>query len=266
MIPLGCTVVPGEAAKAKACGFDYVELSGKAVAAMEDSAFRSLLAELDRAGIRCRGVNAYCPAEIVIAGNGFDECRTADYARRLIPRLKQLGAGLVGIGSPMSRVLPEDYDRALAWKQAVRFYRITAGEMAEAGLRICVEALATCYCNFLNRSEEAFRLAEETGMDNVGVVLDFYNMEHMGEADGLPAGMDVRKMFHAHISDDDGSPRRRDFLRPEKAEAHLRRVRGLIRAGYTGGITLETDLPFDREKAEKSIHILRKAVQEEGGT
>lgn len=266
MNPLGCTIVPGEAVKANACGFDYVELSGKAVAAMEDSAFRSLLSELDRAGIRCRGVNAYCPAEIVIAGSGFDERKTAEYARKLIPRLKQLGAGLVGIGSPMSRVLPEGYDRGLAWRQAVQFYRITAREMADAGLRICVEALATCYCNFINRTEEALRLAEEAGMDNVGVVLDFYNMEHMEEADGLPAGMDIRKVFHAHISDDDGSPRRRDFLRLEKAETHLCRVRGLIRAGYTGGITLETDLPFDREKAEKSMYILRKAVQKEGGT
>lgn len=265
MNPLGCTIVPGEAAKARACGFDYVELPGKMVAAMDDSAFRSLLSELGRAGIRCMGVNAYCPAEIVIAGSGFDERRTADYARRLISRLKLLGASLVGIGSPMSRVLPESYDRALAWRQAVLFYRITAREMAEAGLRICVEALATCYCNFLNRTEEAFRLAEETGMNNVGVVLDFYNMEHMGEADSLPAGTDIRKVFHAHISDDDGSPRRRDFLRPEKEQIHVNRVRDLVLKGYTGGITLETDLPLDRGKAEKSLDILRNAVRDEKG-
>ncbi|MBQ6324940.1 MAG: sugar phosphate isomerase/epimerase [Clostridia bacterium] len=265
MNPLGCTIVPGEAAAARACGFDYVELPGKAVAAMEDDAFRNLRSELDRAGIRCMGVNAYCPAEIVIAGSGFDEKKTADYAQRLIPRLKQLGVGLVGIGSPMSRVLPDGYDRELAWRQAVLFYRITAEEMAEAGLRVCAEALATCYCNFLNRTEEAFRLAEETGMENVGVVLDFYNMEHMKEADGFPADPNLRKVFHAHISDDDGSPRRRDFLRPEKEQIHMNRVRGLVRAGYTGGITLETDLPLDRRKAENSLDILRNAVRNEKG-
>lgn len=135
--------------------------------------------------------------------------------------------------------------------------------MRGAGIRVCVEALGTCYCNFINRTEEAFRLAEETGMENVGVVLDFYNMEHMNEADRSLTDLDPGKIFHAHISDDDGSPRRRSFLQPGKAEIHIRRIRGLIQTGYTGGITLETDLPLDKERAGRSLDILRQAAQKE---
>ena len=263
MNPLGCVIMPGEAETAGTCGFDYAELSGKAVAAMNDREFSSLLSELDRAGIPCAGVNAYCPAEIVIAGNGFDEKAAAAYARRLVPRLRRLGAGIVGIGSPFSRILPEGFDRALAWRQAAAFFRVTGEEMQDAGIRVCVEALGTCYCNFINRTEEAFRLAEETGMENVGVVLDFYNMEHMNEADRPLTDLNTGKIFHAHISDDDGSPRRRSCLRPGKAEDHIRRIRRLIRTGYSGGITLETDLPLDREQAESSLDILRQAAGKE---
>ena len=97
-------------------------------------------------------------------------------------------------------------------------------------------------------------------MDNVGVVADFYNMEHMGEADApLPAAQ-ISRVFHAHISDDDGSPQRRYFLRPEKALRHIRRVQGLIKAGYAGNLTLEIDLPVDRARAEESLNILRQAL------
>ena len=263
MNPLGCVITPGEAAAAAACGFDYVELSGKAIVAMNEREFSGLLSELDRAGIRCAGVNAYCPAEIVIAGEGFDEKTAAAYARRLVPRLKRVGAGIAGIGSPFSRILPEGFSRELAWRQAVAFYRVTGEEMLDAGIRVCVEALGTCYCNFINRTEEAFQLAEETGMENVGVVLDFYNMEHMNEADNPLTGLNAAKIFHAHISDDDGSPRRRSFLRPVKAEDHIRRIRNLIRTGYVGGITLEIDLPLDRERAGGSLDILRQAAEKE---
>ena len=61
---------------------------------------------------------------------------------------------------------------------------------------------------------EAVRLVEELDCENIKAVIDFYNMEHMGEGD-----LDLRKWMpyiaHAHISDDDGAPDMRSFFRLE---------------------------------------------------
>lgn len=258
---VGVSVASGEAALAKKCGFDYVELAGKRVQAMDQRDFDDLRRELDGARISCRGFNAYCPRELVIAGEGANPAFAAAYARKLLPRAQALGVRVVGIGSPFSRILPENFDSDLAFRQTVDFFRATGEVFARAGIRVCVESLGRCYCNWINRIGEAIWIARAVAMDNVGVVADFYNMEREGEADRRFSREELPRIFHAHISDDDGSERLRSFLKPEKAGAHVSRVRGLIEAGYDGDITLEIDLPLDPARAIGSLATLRQAGQ-----
>lgn len=258
---IGCVVVPGEAALAAACGFDYVELSGKAVAAMGEREFSALRAELDAARIRCEGFNAYCPPEIVIAGPGADPKRAAEYAQRLLPRARALGVRRLGVGSPLSRALPGGYPAERARREMTRFFRATGEAFAPAGVDVCVEALGRCYCNCVNLVSEAIDVARGAALDNVGVVVDFYNMEREGEDGRAFLPEEMAWIWHAHTSDDDGSPQARSFLREDRAPRHAARIRKLLRAGYAGDITLEIDVPLDRARAQSSLAILRGAAQ-----
>ncbi|MHC1787863.1 MAG: sugar phosphate isomerase/epimerase family protein [Christensenellales bacterium] len=259
MRKIGCTLSPGDYELAGQAGFDHVELSGKGVCGMEKAAYRGLLEMIRGGAIPCLGFNAYCPPDIRIAGPGFSENIIRSYALACRDRAAPLGVRLVAIGSPMSRMLPEGFDRLRARDQAVSFYRITADAFKEAGITVCVEALGRCYCNFINTLEEAADIVRLADRPNLKIVIDFYNMEHENEAD-MDLAPHLDEIAHVHISDDAGSPQRRWFLKREKAAVHAGRVRRLMEAGYQGDISLEVDLPLTLADAQQSLEALRAVV------
>ena len=258
---IGCSITPSEVELAAECGFDYVELAGKVIAAMDEQEFTRLLKKLEKAQIPCFGFNAYCPREVIIAGPGTDPYLAYRYAQKLFPRAQALGIRRIGVGSPFSRMLPADYPQSRARGELVSFFRATGKVFAPAGVEVCVEALGHCYCNCINRVEEAIDIARTVDRLNVGVVVDFYNMEQEGEGDRVFYPKEAKWIRHAHISDDDGSPQLRSFLRSDKAFQHLERVQRLLSAGYAGDITLEIDVPLEKRRAEHSLAILRYAAQ-----
>lgn len=253
---LGIVVTPRDYPAACASGYDYVEMAGRSVAAMTDAQFDELKAVVLAGRLPCLGLNAYCPPEVAIIGSRFSAEAARAYAARLAGRAAQLGVRVVGVGSPMSRVLEPGYDEALAWRQAAAFFQETGRAFAPFGITVCIEALGPCYCNFINRLEEAKRLQDAVGEANVRLLADFYNMEHSGEAD-LPLADSMPRIAHAHISDDAGSPSVRSYLKPEKQAIHARRVGRLRQAGYSGNLTLEIDVPFDAQAAAESLAILQ---------
>ena len=254
----GCGLVnTSDIALAEQLGFSYVELLGRQLAAMDDGAFAVLEKTLWKAGIRCEGMNGYCPPQITIAGPGFDPGAAAEYSRKLAGRGRALGVRVVGIGSPFSRTLPEGYDRRVAEAQLKDFLKITAEAMGKYGITVCLEALAPCYCNFINYAAEAVEITREIGWDSIKVVLDYYNMEGTGEAD-RDMGDWIYDIAHVHISDDAGSPQKRYFLRADKCSIHRKRLGSLVKNGYKGTATLEVDLPVNRDDAAHSLKILER--------
>lgn len=257
----GCVVVPEDFVLVGSLGYDYVELSGRNVAAMTDPDFRALRRAVQRGATPCYGLNAYCPPEVKICGPGFSLDAARAYAQRLSERAHALGVTVVGVGSPFSRNLPEGFDRGLAFSQAAAFFDATARAFAPAGITVCIEALGPCYCNFINHMHEAQRLMRATDAGNAKLVIDFYNMEHSGEAD-MPLSPFEGDIAHAHISDDAGSPRARWFLKPEKREIHLSRLRRLRALGYRGNVSVEIDMRVEREAAANTLQILRTVEEE----
>ena len=252
----GCVATPADYPLLVQAGIDYVELSGRNVCAMDLAAFSDLRRMIQAEGLPCLGFNAYCPPEVRIAGPGFSAPAVREYALRIMDRAAALNVQVVGIGSPMSRGLPEGFDRHLAMRQAEEFFAVTAEVFAEQNIYVCVEALGPCYCNFINSIYEAQSIVHAVNMENVKVVLDFYNMEHSGEAD-IPLSPFIGDIVHAHISDDAGSPKMRWFLKPEKRELHAARIRRLYSAGYQGAVTLEIDLDADLCEARQSLRMLK---------
>ncbi len=240
-------------------GFDYVELSGRNVCAMDQAAFEKLRRMVESGRLPCLGFNAYCPPEVRIAGPGFSAEYAREYALRCLSRAVELNVQVVGIGSPMSRNLPAGFDRNLAMHQAEEFFAVTADVFAAQSIFVCVEALGPCYCNFINTLAEALSLVRAVNMGNLKLVADFYNMEHSGEAD-IPLFPFVNDIVHAHISDDAGSPQMRWFLKHDKRDTHISRIKRLRGAGYLGAVTLETDLPAELHAARQSLQILRDST------
>lgn len=242
-------------------GFDYIELSGRELCALDEDAFDQLCGRIQRGGVPCLRLNTYCPPEIVIAGEGFSVERAAAYAHHCARRAGALGVRSVGIGSPRSRTLPDGFSRRQALQQAVEFFRVTAREFESFGIVVCIEPLAHCYCNFINRVSEALQLLRDSEAPNLRLLLDFYNLEREGE-DDINLTRLLPDLAHVHVSDDDGSPYQRSYLSHQRAQEHLRRVERLYHAGYDGTISLEIDVPYDSIRARASLTIL-KTIQEE---
>jgi len=249
----GYSAMPAYCRAAQEAGYDYVELPGKVVAAMSAKEFTTFAATLN---IPAFGINAFCPAEVVLTGPKHDLAVVCDYTEKLSKRAANLGVKTVGIGSPMSRNLPKEFDRELAKTQLENSLIEIANILGKNDITACLEALAACYCNTVNTLEEAAEIVRRLQHPNLNIVLDFYNMEHMGEADvdltGIP-------FIHAHISDDDGAPNLRSYLKPEKREIHQKRIGSLVKQGYGGGITLEVDVAFDPFRAKESLCIMQEA-------
>ena len=255
----GCVATVADYPLLYEAGFDYAELSGRFVCAMEPAAFRELSRMIASSGLPCLGFNAYCPKEIRIAGPGFSINAARDYAKRCLERAAALDVKLVGIGSPMSRHLPGGFSKSVALGQAQAFFAATAEVFAENGTVVCVEALGPCYCNFINTLSEAREIVRAVNMQNLKLVADFYNMEHSGEAD-IPLSPFANDIAHAHISDDAGTPQMRWFLKMEKRALHTERLKRLYAAGYSGAVTLEIDLPAELGQARQSLGLLRDSA------
>lgn len=261
-IKAGCTLqTPSDIMSAAECGFDYLEFMGKYLVSLSQNEFLSLQKKAEACSVRVLGMNGYCPETLKMAGPGFTPESIRKYAAECAQRGALLGAELVGIGSPKSRNLPAGYPRAEAVRQLKEFLKITAEEFGKYGMSVCLEPLAPCYCNFINYLPEAMAIVEDLGLENLGLVVDFYNMEFVNEAD-LDLKSFVKLIRHAHISDDDGSYDRRSYLKLEKKGIHTERIHRLYDRGYKGAITLETDCRIDRKRAEESLKILRSAAEE----
>lgn len=239
--------------------YDYIELRGREICTMKTREFNQLCHQIHVGGLPCLRLNSYCPPSVVIAGNGFSLEEARGYARLCANRAYALGVKGVGIGSPFSRNLSSTFDKAEALHQAEDFFKVTSQEFNEFGITVCIEALAKCFCNFINQVQEAQDIVTAAHEPNLRLLLDFYNMEHENE-DAAPLEDFMSNVAHIHMSDDDGSPFKRSYLRPDKEQEHINRIHKLINLGYDGTLSVEIDVNFNSLRAQESLQILRRAL------
>lgn len=259
---IGCALLsPQDLVEAKNIGYDYAEFMGKYLVSLSAGEYLEIQRTAERIQMQVKGINAYCPETVKMVGPGFNPLIIMEYARQCSQRAYGLGVKFVGIGSPKSRNLPEGYSRTAALEQLKEFLKITAYEFERYNIMVCLEPLAPCYCNFINFISETVSVVEGLRLGNLGLIADFYNMEYVKEAD-----MDLKNyrhfIKHAHISDDDGTPYQRSFLKSQKEEIHKKRIRKLFDTGYRGAISLEIDCRIDTERAARSLEIMKSALSE----
>ena len=122
-------------------------------------------------------------------------------------------------------------------------------------MMVGIEPLGRCYTCVLNTPQEARDIVESCHADNLGLVIDFYNLRQNGDGD-LPLTSFLPLTIHAHISGDAGSPLKRWFL-PKDAGPELERVRRLLEGGYQGRLSVEVDLPVEEQAARRTLALLR---------
>lgn len=253
----GCVSSVSTIEMVKEAGLAFTEIHGKAVGALPEDEFSRLCRKLEEMELPCIGFNAYCPPEITIAGPGYDRRQNLEYIRHMARRAAALGIRQVGVGSPKSRILPEGFDRKLAIRQISEFLLDNVDAYEPLGIGVALEPLAACFCNCVNTCDEALEVITHLEGAHVGLIYDLYSMERQGEADRSISEL-MPYISHVHISDDvAGDPYSRCMLHPLRYDLHRARLQRLKSAGYTGTVSLETDLPLSAPQLASSAAFLR---------
>lgn len=248
----------------KETGFDFIECSGREIAALTEEEFRQWEMVINRGGIPCLAINDYCSEELVIAGPGFDIGKTREYAELICERGSRLGVKLIGVGAPASRKLPEGFDRELAEKQAQAFVTETCTIAQKYGITVMWEACNKCVTNFHTKIHEVVAFVEDLNIDNLKLVIDFYHLSAEGEEltvieDALPYTVHL----HVAMGDDKG---RKNFLTGDGYSYHKEIISTINAHGYDGTISIEPHPHItEREITEnglKSLNMLRSIERE----
>lgn len=237
-------------------GYHYIELPAKMIAAMEESAFCGLARTIESGRVKCRNLNAYCGPELIFAGPGFDLKLAEDYALKLMPRARKLGVEAVGIGSPLSRILPPGFAKDLALAQFRSFLQETSRIASQNGIEVLIEAVREQECNFITTTREALALSEELGFR---MVYDVYHAIAMRE-DIAPLVAAFPRVGHIHVSsfvEADDPRMEHGHLTEESCLVLQPYIYTAMRLGYCDIISVEAFLGDIAEGAKSSIQIMR---------
>jgi len=218
------------------CGYDAVEISGEPER-HEPAATARLL---ERHGIACWGaVTIMTPGRDLVAKDPAVRAATLQYMLACARLVRDLGGQVLAVvPSTVGKTRPEaEPEREWAW--AVEGLRRLAEQCAAWNVRVGLEPINRFETYFLNRADQALRLAADVG-PGVGVALDAFHL-NIEDADPLAAIRSAGdRLFDFHVADSN---------RKTPGEGHfpwaaaLEAMRGI---GYQGCLTAEFVLPVDR--------------------
>ncbi|MGI6160532.1 MAG: sugar phosphate isomerase/epimerase family protein [Christensenellales bacterium] len=239
-------------------GFDYMELYGREISTLGDSEFIETKKMLEDIGLECRGFVGSIPPSVRICGPGYDEKIVSEYAKKCCDRGAELGILHVGIGSPLSRNLPEGFDLDVAREQIMQSLDIFCSAAKPNGLDILFESVSSPMCNFITLFPEAVEIVEQMRLDNLFLVLDLYHVAMMDERLEEYADM-LGDVKHLHIAE------KADYgqLRYESEPLYNRWISFLKSKGYDISISMEISTP-DPAGSERSLEILRRVDRNTG--
>ncbi len=219
------------------CGYDGIELNGEP--ALYDSG--EVRDCLDRHGIAAWGAVTLMEHEgrDLLHPDRYVRNGTETYLRDTIDLVAAIGGRtLCCVPSTIGKTAPLA-DAGSEWRWAVEGLRRVGEHAGERGVRIALEPITRFETYFLNRGEQAARLADEVGLPNVGLCLDAYHM-NMEEADPLAA---IRaagdRLFDFHVADSNRLPAGAGGLDWGEILATLAEV------GYDDYLTVEVEPPRD---------------------
>jgi sugar phosphate isomerase/epimerase len=148
----------------------------------------------------------------------------------------------------MMTLVPSEVGKVVAmadpeteWGWAVEGVRKLAKHAATHGIRIGLEPLNRFETNFLNRHDQALKLADDVNEPNVGVCLDAFHI-NIEERDPYQAIRNVggSRLVDFHVADNNRFP-------PGQGTWDWAKLIGTLKEiGYNGPLTVEFVVPIDR--------------------
>jgi sugar phosphate isomerase/epimerase len=224
-------------ARLQRCGYDGLEISGEP-ARYDTAEVRRLL---ERHRLVCWGaVTLMTEGRDLIHPDAYIRLGTLAYLKDCIRLVRDLGGTMLCVvPSTVGKTTPLASPEA-EWQWAVEGLRQVAEWAQEAGLKLGIEPINRFETYFINRGDQALRLAQEVGGEHVGVVLDAFHIQ-IEESDPLAA---IRaagsKLVDFHVADSNRRP---------PGEGHIdwnAILEALREIGYEGHLTSEFVLPMDR--------------------
>ena len=209
--------------------------------------FKSIVAE---SSLEAECFNSFIPAHLKITGPDADQTVLSDYTAHAAERASELGGEVIVFGSGAARAVPEGFSRAKAHDQILEFLNIAATHARKQGVTVAIEPLNRNETNIINSVAEAVEYADEIGLPEVEVLVDFYHMMVEGESfdEVVNAG---ERIVHVHVADT-------GRLYPGSGQYDYQEFAAcLAYAGYNKRVSVECNFQDFEAEVPQSIRFLR---------
>ncbi len=220
----------------KRLGYESIEISGEPTQ-YDTKTARALLKQY---GIRCWGsVTIMVAGRNLAAGDEALRARTIDYMKSVVTMVKELeGTEISIVPATVGKIVPDSTPEQ-EWKWVVQGLKEIYAHAKPCGVRLALEPLNRFETYFLNRADQALRLAEDVGPD-CGVCLDVFHM-NIEDVDMHDAIRKVgKRLVDVHVAENNRMAPGMGNVDWRKFVATLREV------GYPGALTMEAVAPVDR--------------------
>jgi D-psicose/D-tagatose/L-ribulose 3-epimerase len=246
------------------CGYDAIEISGEPER-YDTKHVRKLLQDHK---LTCWGsVTLMLADRDLLAKDEAQRAASVKYVRDCITMVKELGGVEITIvPSTVGKIKPQGRPEE-EWKWAVASLKSCYEHGQREGVRLAIEPLNRFETYFINRHDQALRLAEEVG-EGMSVVLDAFHI-NIEEVDPMQAIRNVGdKLIDFHVADNNRKPAGQGKYDWGEVISTLKSI------NYQGHLTAEFVLTIDRtpltlssEKRESDMEFTEadlKFIQELG--
>lgn len=250
----GVCARPQDIAPAARARCDFIELDLNDVLALDETAYRAMAAEMQAHKLYAEVLSGALPPDVPILGPEVSAKRIHGALDRAFDLAQALGAEILVFDCPRCRMLPRNFDPAVAWRQLGNFVRILQSYAADFDLRVALLPLRRSAADLMNTTSEAALISAMLRLDRVGVAASSYNMAM--EAESLPQLKRTGSLlWHMRTSNVLGNhpPQSGD------GEDYRALFQALREMGYAGRVSCEA--PFEEQAAAEALRCLRAAAQ-----
>jgi sugar phosphate isomerase/epimerase len=235
-------------------GYHSIEISGEPKR-YDVKGVRSQLKEL---GLKCWGsVSLMTGGRDLVHEDDYVRLGTVQYLKDTVQMIHDLeGQIFCIVPSTVGKVVPMASPEQ-EWAWAVEGLKEVLAFAQSRDVRIAVEPLNRFETYFLNRHDQAVRLAQDVG-GNCGVVLDAFHI-NIEEADPI-AAIKATGAYLAdfHVADNNRFPPGQGAIKWAELVGALKSI------GYDGALTVEFVMPLDRSPVAKATDVEEAAEMTQG--
>ena len=220
----------------KRLGFESIEISGEPKQ-YDTKTSRPLLKQY---GIRCWGAVTLTLGERnLAASNEAQRAKSLEYVMSIVTMVKELeGTEITIVPATVGKVTPDGTPEQ-EWKWVVAGLKEVYAHAQKSGVRMAIEPLNRFETYFINRGDQALKMAQDVGPE-CGVCLDVFHM-NIEEVDMFATIRNVgKRLADVHVAEN-------NRLAPGMGNVNWKKlVETLREVGYDGALTMEAVAPIDR--------------------